>query len=228
MNSDPNAPPINPLPAGVILLALPIVLGELVLAAGAQGFVGGAEGIGWRLMALEQYAFFGSIFDLMLEAGQWPPEHVMRFVTYPFVHLGFTHMIMVLVFLLALGKMVGDVFSSWAVIVVFFAAAIVGALVLALVTDDPAPLAGGYPAVYGLIGAFTFILWVQIGAVGGQQYQAFTLIAVLLFIQLVFGLLFGTGKDWIAEVAGFCTGFAISPLVSPGGLARTLARLRQR
>ncbi|MEL6644412.1 MAG: rhomboid family intramembrane serine protease [Pseudomonadota bacterium] len=228
MSSDPNAPPINPLPAGVVLLALPMVLAELVLAAGAQGFVGGAEGVGWRLMALQQYAFFGPVFDLMLEAWQWPAEHVIRFVTYPFVHVGFTHMIMALVFLLALGKMVGDVFSSWAVIVVFFAAATVGALVFAIVTDDPTPLAGGYPAVYGLIGAYTFILWVQMGAVGEPQYRAFYLIGALLCIQLVFGLLFGTGQDWIADIAGFGTGFLISPLVAPGGLARMLNRLRQR
>ncbi|MEL6517458.1 MAG: rhomboid family intramembrane serine protease [Pseudomonadota bacterium] len=228
MSSDPNAPPINPLPTAVILLALPIVLAELVLAAGAQGFVGGAEGVGWRLMALQEYAFFGPVFDLMLEAWQWPLEHVARFVTYPFVHVGFTHMIMVLVFLLALGKMVGEVFSSLAVFVIFFASAILGALIFALVTDDPSPLAGGYPAVYGLIGAFTFIMWVRIGAIGGPQHQAFYLIGVLLFIQLIFGLLFGTGQDWIAEVAGFCVGFAVSPLVSPGGLSRALERLRQR
>lgn len=228
MSSPANAPPINPLPPAVILLALPIVLSELVFAAGTQGFIGGAEGVGWRQAALRDYAFFGPVFDLMLEVGQWPMEHVTRFVTYPFVHLGFTHMIMALVFLLALGKLVGDVFGSVAVVVVFFTSAIFGALVFAVVTDDPVPLVGAFPAVYGLIGAYTFLLWVRIGAMGGQQHQAFTLIAALMFIQLVFGLLFGTGQDWVADLAGFCAGFAISPLVSPGGLARTLERLRRR
>ncbi len=228
MSSDPNASPINALPPAVILLALPMVLVELAFSAGAQGFIGGAEGVGWRIAALERYAFFGPLFDLMLENWVWPLEHVIRLLTYPFVHLSFLHMIMALVFLLALGKLVGDVFGSVAVATIFFASAIFGAVVFALVTDDPTPLAGGYPAVYGLIGGYTFILWVRIGQTGGPQAQAFSLIAILMFIQLLFGLLFGAGLDWIADLAGFAAGFGTSILVSPGGWARMLARLRQR
>lgn len=228
MSSDPDASPVNPLPTAVILLALPIVVVELAFVAGDRGFVGGPAAVGWRLSALQDYAFFTLVFDAMVDAGQWPASQVQRFVTYPFVHYGFTHMLMVLVFLLALGKMVGEDFSSFAVFAVFFASAILGALVYALATNDPNPLAGGYPAVYGLIGAYTFILWVRLGIDGQPQSQAFSLIAILLFIQLVFGLFFGAGQDWIAEIAGFVTGFAISPLVAPGGWGRLLARLRQR
>ena len=65
-------------------------------------------------------------------------------------------------------------------------------------------------------------------ATGGPQYRAFTLISVLLGIQLIFGLLFGSGPDWIAEVAGFGAGFLISFVAAPGGWARVVARLRQR
>lgn len=228
MSSPHTESPLNPLPSVVVALALPIVVIELAFQAGARGFVGGPEAVGWRLAALQDYAFFGQVFDLMAETGRWPPELLARFVTYPFVHYGFTHMLMVMVFLLALGKMVGEVFSPVAVLVVFFASAIVGALAYAVLTDDPTPLVGGYPAVYGLIGAFTFILWVRLGQTGGPQVRAFYLIGFLLFVQLVFGLLFGTGKDWVAEVAGFATGFALSFVVSPGGWARAVARLRER
>ena len=49
---------------------------------------------------------------------------------------------------------------------IFFGSAIVGALVFALLTNVRTPLVGGYPAVYGLIGAFTFILWVRLGQRG--------------------------------------------------------------
>ena len=228
MDSDPNAAPINPLPAGVIILALPIVLAELAFAAGANGYFGGPDAVGWRLAAIQKFAFFGPLFDEMIGTGRWPPEHLLRFLTYPFVHWGFTHMLMVLVFLLALGKMVGDVFGSLSLIAIFFGSAMLGALAFALITNDPNPLVGGYPAVYGLIGAYTFILWVRIGVMGGPQYQAFSLIAVLLAIQLVFGLLFGSGLDWIAEVAGFTAGFFLSFVVSPGGWSRVRARLRHR
>jgi membrane associated rhomboid family serine protease len=152
----------------------------------------------------------------------------VRFVTYPFVHVSFTQMIFVVVFVLALGKMVGEVISSAAVATIFFAASVAGALVYAMLLDDPRPLAGGFPGAFGLIGGYTFILWVGYGAVGANQFRAFTLIGILMGIQLIFGLLFTVGNFWLAEVAGFLTGLALSPLLVPGGFGRLLARLRQR
>ena len=148
----------------------------------------------------------------------------MRLVTYPFVHVNFTHALFVVVILLAMGKMVGEVFRWWAVLVVFFAAAIVGALAYTRCPALQAPLIGGYPPVYGLIGAFTFLLWVNLAAVGANKYRAFTLIGFLLGIQLLFGLVFGGGWDWVADLAGFATGFLLSFVVSPGGWARVRAQ----
>jgi membrane associated rhomboid family serine protease len=223
-----NESPFNALPPVVVALALPILAVELVLGAGARGLAGGPEAVGWRLDALRDYAFFGPVLEAMIGTGRWPLSEVARFVTYPFVHYGFTHMLMVMVFLLALGKMVGEVFSAFAVLAIFFGSAVVGALAYTFLTADPAPLAGGYPAVYGLIGAFTFILWVRLGQQGAPQVRAFTLIGLLLFVQLVFGLLFGSGQHWVAEVAGFGTGFALSFVVSPGGWERAVARMRTR
>jgi membrane associated rhomboid family serine protease len=223
-----NESPFNALPPVVVALALPILAVELVLGAGARGFLGGPGAVGWRLDALRDYAFFGPVLGAMIETNRWPLSEVSRLVTYPFVHFGFTHMLMVMVFLLALGKMVGEVFSAFAVLAIFFSSAILGALAFTFLTNDPAPLAGGYPAVYGLIGAFTFILWVRLGQEGAPQVRAFTLIGLLLFVQLLFGLLFGAGQHWVAEVAGFGTGFALSFVVSPGGWRRAVARMRAR
>ncbi len=100
--------------------------------------------------------------------------------------------------------------------------------VYALLVDSPYPLIGGFPAVYGLIGAFTFRLWVKLAQTGGPQARAFTLIGFLMGIQLIFGLLFGGTPDWVADLAGFASGFGLSFLVSPGGWDRVVARLRQR
>ncbi|MBL3585373.1 rhomboid family intramembrane serine protease [Rhodovulum sulfidophilum] len=228
MQSDPNAPPINPLPAVVWLLVLPVIAMEVVLSLGARGLVGGPGAVGWRLQAIRDYGFSGQVFDWMLQSGQFPVDQMIRFVTYPFVHASLTHAVFVVVFILALGKMVGEVFRAWAVLLVFFGAAIVGALAYGLLLDTPTPLIGGYPAVYGLIGAFTFLMWVRLAGTGPTQYRAFTLIGVLLGIQLLFGLLFGGGFDWVADLAGFCTGFVLSFVVSPGGWARVRAKIRQR
>jgi membrane associated rhomboid family serine protease len=228
MSSSHNESPFNSIPPVVLVLAGVIFAIEAAFQLGARGIVGGPAAVGWRLAAIGDYAFFGQVFDQMLARGLWPWEHVLRFVSYPFVHASFTHVLFVIVFLLALGKMVGEIFAAWAVLAVFFGSAVVGALVYALVLDDPVPLIGGFPAVYGLIGAFTFLLWAKLAATGGPQSRAFVLIGFLMGIQLLFGLLFGGGKDWVADLAGFVTGFGLSFLVAPGAWARVVDRLRQR
>ncbi len=232
MNPDYNAPPLNPLPPVVWLLALPIAAAEIVLSLGARGIVGGPEAMGWRLAALQDYAFLDPVFDWMLENGTYPPEYLLRFVSYPFVHGNFTHALIAIVFLLALGKFVGEVFRAWAFLAVFFGAAVAGALAYGIVLDTRVPLVGAFPAVYGLIGAFTFILWARLGAIQADRRRAFLLIGFLMLFQLVFGivnwLLFGSASfDWVADLAGFAAGFLLSFVVSPGGWAGLLARLRQ-
>ena len=90
-------------------------------------------------------------------------------------------------------------------------------------------LVGGYPGVYGLLGAFTFLLWTRLGQENANRLRAFSLVGLLLAFQLVFGLLFGNaGYAWVAEIAGFVTGFALSFLLVPGGLADVRARIRHR
>jgi membrane associated rhomboid family serine protease len=220
--------PLNPLPGVVWLMVLPVVAMEIVLSAGQIGIAGGQLGIGWRNDALQRFALSPVMLDQMIQTGQWPMDYLRRFVTYPFVHGSFTQALFGIVFLLALGKMVAEVFRPWAVIAVVVAATIVGGLVYSLVPGLRYPLFGAFPPVYGLIGAFTFILWARLGALNANRYRAFSLIGFLLGIQLLFGLLFGGRPDWIADIAGFVAGFALSFLVAPGGPAHLLRVIRQR
>ncbi|SHI99965.1 Rhomboid family protein [Shimia gijangensis] len=227
MDHPPNQSPINPLPPVVVALFLVIVGIEAMFALGARGMIGGPEAIGWRIMALQKYAFSGDIFDWMLVNNMWPLEHVIRFVTYMFVHGNFTHAAFAGVMLIALGKMVGEVFSAVSTLAVFLVSGITGAVVFGLVLNNPAPLFGAFPGVYGLIGAFTFLLWTRLGQMGANQARAFSMIGFLIGIQLLFGLLFGGNQDWIADVAGFATGFALSFFLVPGGWRRIVERLRR-
>ena len=220
--------PLNPVPMVVWLVVLPLVAMELVLSASGAGLIGGAAGIGWRQDALQRFALAPQVLGQMVESGRWSTDYAMRLVTYPFVHATLTHALFAGVFILALGKFVTEVFRPWAFLVIFFCAAIVGGLAYSAVPGVRQALFGAYPAAYGLIGAFTFILWARLGALRANRARAFTLIGFLLGIQLLFGLLFGGTMDWIADVAGFATGFALSFLVAPGGPAHLLAKLRQR
>ena len=154
MQTDDKAPFLNPIPWVIWLLALPMIAMEVVVSAGAAGLVGGQGAIGWRMEAVNRFAFSPELFRWMVENRVFPPEAVARVVTYPFVHGSVTHTVFAVVFLLALGKMVAEVFRPWAVLVLFFGAGI-GAALLQVVAGLEQPLFGAYPPDYGLIGAFT-------------------------------------------------------------------------
>ena len=227
MNSEHYTPPVNPLPPVVVALVLFILGIEVILNLGARGIIGGPSAVGWRLDALRQYTFLPDILDWMVQNGRWPFEHVIRFVTYPFVSANFTQAIFVCVFVLAMGKMVAEVFGGGAMLIVFVLSGVGGALAYALLLDPAYPLVGGFPPVYGLIGAFTWLLWRKLSLVGENQSRAFGLIAVLMGIQLLFGLIFGGSSDWVADLGGFATGFCLSFFLAPGGWARIVGRIRR-
>ncbi|MGY9047503.1 MAG: rhomboid family intramembrane serine protease, partial [Rhodobacterales bacterium] len=195
MSSPQNESPVNPLPPVVVALFLVITGAEVAFDLGARGILGGPGAVGWRLEAIQRYAFSGEILNWMLSSGQFPAEHLIRFVTYPFIHAGFTHAMIGGVMLLALGKMVGEVMGNIATLAIFVASSIGGALAYGLILNSPVPLIGAFPPVYGLIGAFTYLLWVRLGQMGAQQIRAFSLIAMLLGLQLLFGLVFGSTND---------------------------------
>lgn len=224
---DFTQPLMNALPPAVVALALAIFSVEAILFLGGHGLVGGPDAIGWRTAAVQDWSVFPPLVQWLVSTSGWTSPEMVRFVSYPFVHWNFTHAIFVIVFLLSLGKLVGDVFGNFAVLAIFFVSAIAGAAAFSM-TGAASPLVGGYPAVYGLIGAYTFVLWVGYGQRGENQYRAFTLIGFLLGIQLIFGLIYGSNRDWVAELAGFGTGMLITPLLSPGALRRLLAHMRQR
>lgn len=229
MDPDHNAPPLNPLPWIVWVLALPMIAMEVVLSLADHGLVGGAQGVGWRIQAVEKFGLFPELLKYQWETGGHPLEELPRLITYVAVHGTFTHALFAIVMLLALGKMVAEVFRWWGVLVVFLGSAIVGGAAYGLLVPGlKTQLIGAYPAVYGLIGAFTFLIWTKLALVGANRFRAFTLIGMLLFIQLLFGVLFGGNWDWVADIAGFAAGFLLSFVVSPGGFRRVVDQIRQR
>ncbi|MFC0199343.1 rhomboid family intramembrane serine protease [Paracoccus rhizosphaerae] len=225
--------PLNPLPPVIWLLALPVIASEAVFALGSAGLIGGAEGVGLRLSAIRMTAFPPELAQRAWGFGVLDLDQFYRILSYSFIHVSLTHALFVVVFTLALGNMVAQNLRPAAVLALYLGSAIGGALVYAavlpLIGARPSPLIGGYPAVYGLVGAFTFLLWTRLAAENANRLRAFVLIGVLLAFQLVFGLIFGgAGQGWIAEIAGFATGFALSFLLVDGGIRRALAQIRQR
>ncbi|MCR8724027.1 rhomboid family intramembrane serine protease [Frigidibacter sp. ROC022] len=229
-DQDHNASPFNDVPPVVVIGALVLVAIEIVLELAQQGVIGGAGGVGWRSEAIGRFSFWAPQFDwMMLDSGRWQIGIIQRLVTYPFIHGGFTHMMFGVVILLALGKFVGQVFSGLALVALWFGSAIAGALALLLLTDTQIPLFGAMPPDYGLVGAFTFLLWRKAKQTGEHPARAFRMIGVLIGLQLMFALMQGgIGVQVIAELAGFAAGFLLCFLLAPGAWAAIRARLRNR
>ena len=233
---DYNEAPINPLPAIVWALSLPMIAMEVVVNAAANGLVGGPAGIGWRSQAIQDFAFAPDYLRQMVIAQQYPWDGLYRPFTFPFVHTDLTQAVFVIVILLALGKFVAEVFRWWAVLAVFLASSLAAALAYTAIPYTHSGLIGGYPPVYGLIGAFTYINWIRAKGQTAAQLRAFRLIGFLLGFRILFGVYSlitygvdqGGGWDWTAEMAGFVTGFLLSFAVSPGGWSRVLTRVRSR
>lgn len=218
--------PFNQLPRVVVALAVVLAGLEVLFQLSSLGLLGGPSGLGWRQGAIEQFGVFDRVWAWMVQNGTWPWEHLRRFVTYPLIHDDAMSALFVIVFVLAMGKMVGEVFHPLAVLAIFWLSAIAGALAFVVILNEPQQLVGGFPGAYGLIGAFTFLLWANLVVRGANQYRAFSLIAMLMAIQFGFGLLSGAFGRAVSDLAGFATGFLLSFLLSPGGWGRVLAKLR--
>lgn len=228
MSTPETENPVNPMPPMVIALFLGIMIIELSFSLGTRGLVGGPAAVGWRNAAIETYGFNADIMGWMLKNGVFPGEHMIRFLSFIFVHGTFTHALFAGVLLLALGKFVGDVFGQLATLVLFLSSAVAGAVCFGLVAPAQPWLIGAFPGVYGLIGGFTYLMWLKLGQMGARQARAFTLIGFLMAIQLVFALLFGGNSTWMADVGGFAFGFVISFFLAPGGWQKIRAKIRHR
>lgn len=220
--------PFNAVPPLITVLALAIFAIECLFALAAEGMVGGPQAVGWRSEAIQNFGFSNRAQAWMVENGTVRVDFLWRYVTYPFLHANFIHASFAAVMVLALGKFVNERMASWAVLCLFFGSCIAGAAVYGLLFPQGPGYYGAYPGVYGLIGGFTYLVWLRLGEMGENQLRAFTMIGFLLAIQLVFGLMYGGGSGWVADVTGFTAGFGLSFVLAPGGLQKIRARLRQR
>lgn len=230
MTDNMHQSPFNALPAVVWLLALPVIASEAAFALAQAGLMG--QGAGLRLSVLRATAFYPEILQYFWDVGGVNAQ-AARIVAYPFAHASFTQALFVVAFTLALGNLVAGTFRPWAVAALYLGSAAGAAVAYTLFAAwwgrPVAPLIGGFPAVYGLVGAFTFLLFTRLSAVGAGRLRAFSLIGMLMLFQLIFGLVLGMrGFDWVAELAGFACGFGLSFLLAPGGPARIMANLRRR
>ena len=227
MSNLDHQPVMNPMPPVVIALFLCIVAVELLFVLGTLGVIGDPSAIGWRINAIQEYGISPTVAQWMWDNSYYPAEHLKRFITFSFVNGSTISTGVAIALFLAMGRMVGTVYNAVSVLVVYFGSAIFGALVFVYAAPVNEWLFGSYVGVYGLIGGYSYISWLVLRAGHGQQLSAFSLIAMLMGIQLVFGIFFDVGYTWIADLAAFAFGFLVSFIVAPGGWGRLLMMIRR-
>ncbi|NYS24713.1 rhomboid family intramembrane serine protease [Rhodobacteraceae bacterium 2376] len=222
---DHNAAPVLPLPGLVWAMLLALAGTEAAFWAAAQGLIGGPAGTGWRLIAVERFGFAAAVQTWMIDSRQFPPEHMLRYLSYPLVHAGALHALLSMAFIAALGKSTAASHGQGALAVLLVVPGALGAAVFGLLTSGQGWLLGATPAVLALVGAWGWTQWqdprkphrATLGLIGG-----------FLIARLAFGLLIEPTDIWIADLTAFALGAAMAPALAPGAARRALHRLRQR
>ena len=219
---------VNPIPPAILVIFCGIISVEAALFFGFLGSSGNSGLATERLFLIQNYGVPPNLVNWMFEAGNFSFETLSRFLVYPFINLSSLSVVFAVVLLLALGKMVGEVLSASAVILIWVLSTSCAAFFYSISVVNGQILVGSYPGVYGFVGAYTFVSWITLRlAKKNNQSQAFSLIVALMSVQLIFSFLFGTGDLWIADFAGFVVGFFTSFFLIPGGVRAVISSLRR-
>ena len=159
--SDYNRSPIvNPIPTSILLIFFGIILVEAFLVFGFGGPLGKTDTTIERLTLVQNYGVPPNLATWMFETGNFSIDYVSRFIVYPFINLSGLSVVFAAVLLLALGKMVGEVFTSFSVILIWLLSTFFAAFFYSISATDEQILVGSFPGVYGFVGAYTFVSWI--------------------------------------------------------------------
>lgn len=228
MPASKHEPVFNPIAPVVIILVLVVVGIEARFQLGAAGLLVSPEAIGWRVEAIQSYSFSSPVFHWMVTTDRWPLEHLVRFVSYPFVQIDLPSAVILTALVLAMGKVVADKLGMLAFLVLFFVSAILAAVGNAIIWPDAPPLFGLYAPTFGLVGAYAYLLWFRLVGQENGRRHAVILVSFLLGLQIMLALLLDANSHWGADIIGFFVGAVTSFLVTPGALKRILRKLRER
>ena len=212
------------------IVALAFVIGglELLFLAGEQGWLGGSGDIASRRYAIIDYGFWSQNFKAMVLDGKIDSSVLVTFITYPLIHLSFTHALISVAFILAVGNTISRIFGPVRLLLSFFVPGIVGAFVFGIASNSQFPLVGATPAVFGFVGTFGAMVVHSFDRT--EPARATRLLAIpvfLLAVPTLFNILLGDTEIWKADLAGFAVGYITATFSLPGGIGSLFRMLRE-
>ncbi|MBL1435480.1 MAG: rhomboid family intramembrane serine protease [Rhodobacteraceae bacterium] len=213
--------PFNPISPIVVVLVVTMIAVELVFQAAEHRLIGGPAAEGWRVEMMRFFGFHKAVFDHILMGGELEPKVIWPFLSYLFIHKSFMHMLIASALILAMGKLISDMFSGLAVVVLFVVCGLAGALAFGLFSKEGGfPLVGAYPVFYGFIGTYTWIRIFELRAQKLSILPAFSAIGMFLVFRGGLSLYAGVSNDWMADLTGLITGFLLAYILAPDGKDR--------
>ncbi len=199
-------PILNAPPGTVGLIGLLVVISVLLHLLGPVA-------LDWVLVhfALVPALFFERAIP---GAPDFTPLGFVPLFSYIFLHLDWMHLVLNCAVLLAFGSLIERQLGIWRFLAFFVACGVGGGIVqLAFVGPQMSVVLGASGGIYGAIGGAVPIMFA--GAVGAQRRRGLVFIAVIMGINLLFGLFdFGLVADgatiaWQDHLGGFFTGLAL-------------------
>ena len=199
--------PILNAPPGTIGLVVFLVVVAVVLnLLGPETFI-------WVVMhfGLVPADFFARALP---GAAEFTPLALVPLFSHIFMHVDWLHLVINGAVLLAFGSLIERHLGTWRFFAFFIACGVGGAFVqLAWVGPQESVVLGASGGIYGAIGGAVPIMFA--GAVGPERRRGLVFIAVIMGINLLFGLFdFGLVADgatiaWQDHLGGFFTGLAL-------------------
>ncbi len=213
MSTMPDAPPARrPAPRkryiGLALLIIANVLIELLLEAADYGLVGSGR---WRSLAYQYGAFWAGLLH------DWQPNYAAQpyvmFVSYAFLHAGFSHMATNMLALWTLGVLVVRQMGPRAFALIYFAAMLGGGAGFGLLSHSPQPMVGASGAIFGLIGAWQYLDWHQRRRTGLPVKPLLRSLFVFLLLNVALWAVMQGQLAWETHLGGFAAGWGVAALL---------------
>lgn len=196
------------LPRQRLILALIVLCSgiELLLSASEFGFVGSPR---WRTLWLENGAFWSGLVR------DWEPNYALQpwlmFCTYAFLHVGPTHLLGNMLALAWLGPSLRVRLGLRGFCLLWLAAASGGALCFSLLSTAPAPMVGASGAVFGLLGAFVALDYLD----RGNLRSVIEMTALLTALNGLMFLLENGSLAWETHLGGYLGGILAIAVLNP-------------
>lgn len=198
----------------VSTLAALVTLPELLLILADQGLIGSSR---WRLLAWQYGGFWAGLLH------GWRPnfaaQPVTMFLTHSVLHAGPGHMLGNLAAVMAIAPSVAARFGGRGLAAIWAGAVLGGGAAFGLLSNSPAPMVGASGAIFGLVGAWTWMQGADLARTGAGPGAVAARVggiaAGLAGLNLAMWLLADGVLAWQTHLGGYLAGIGIAALLAP-------------